>query len=71
MSTEESTQPDGRLTSKTLHAVDSLVAIPTYDRRDLDRSIVHIGVGGFHRAHEAAYIDDLCNEGLTSWSIVG
>ena len=34
--------------------------------------IVHLGVGGFHRAHEAMYVDALLNEGLaTDWGITG
>lgn len=42
-----------------------------YDRSILRRSIVHIGVGGFHRAHLATYVDDLCRAEETGWSIVG
>ena len=33
------------------------VRIPQYDRRQLTNGIVHIGVGGFHRAHQAVYLD--------------
>ena len=44
---------------------------PPYDRDGLRRSIVHIGVGGFHRAHLATYVDELCRAGNTDWSIVG
>lgn len=44
---------------------------PAYDRAGLRRSIVHIGVGGFHRAHLATYIDELCQVGNTEWSIIG
>lgn len=42
-----------------------------YDRDTLRRSIVHIGVGGFHRAHLATYVDELCRAGNTDWAIVG
>lgn len=42
-----------------------------YDRAALRRSIVHIGVGGFHRAHLATYVDELCRAGNTDWAIVG
>jgi mannitol-1-phosphate/altronate dehydrogenase len=35
------------------------VETPAYERRRLHRSIVHLGVGGFHRAHQAVYLDDL------------
>lgn len=43
----------------------------SYERAGLRRSVVHIGVGGFHRAHLATYIDELCRSGNTDWSIVG
>lgn len=49
---------------------DTLVS-PVYDRGALRPSIVHIGVGGFHRAHLATYVDELCAQGHTDWSIVG
>ncbi|MFW2333893.1 mannitol dehydrogenase family protein [Ilumatobacter sp.] len=66
-------------TSPTTHSLDSgalehlatSMAVPTYDRNGLRRSIVHIGVGGFHRAHLATYVDELCGLGDTDWSIVG
>ncbi len=32
---------------------------------------MHIGVGGFHRAHLATYVDELCRDGETDWAIVG
>lgn len=47
------------------------VTVPNYDRTALRPSIVHIGVGGFHRAHLATYVDDLCRAGVTEWGIVG
>ncbi len=47
------------------------VSSPAYDRSALRPSIVHIGVGGFHRAHLALYVDELCRAGRQDWSIVG
>ena len=48
------------------------VQVPAYERAGLARSIVHIGVGGFHRAHQAVYIDDLCQDhGVTEWGFCG
>src|SRR5277367_859762 len=48
------------------------VAVPTYRRSDLSPGIVHFGVGNFHRAHQAAYLDDLFNAGRDrDWAIVG
>jgi mannitol 2-dehydrogenase len=40
--------------------------MPTYDRRQVQRPIVHLGVGGFHRAHQAVYLDDLAERRVTS-----
>lgn len=59
------------LAAKSLADLDPRVAVPTYDRSALGRGIVHIGVGGFHRSHQAVYLDDLCHKGLTDWSITG
>jgi mannitol 2-dehydrogenase len=59
------------LSAANLATLDPRVVIPRYDRSSLARSIVHIGVGGFHRAHQAVYLDDLCSRGQVDWSIVG
>lgn len=46
--------------------------VPVYDRSALQVGIVHIGVGGFHRAHQAMYLDCLMNDGLAyDWAICG
>jgi mannitol 2-dehydrogenase len=46
--------------------------IPAYSRSDLTGGIVHFGVGNFHRAHQAVYLDDLFNLGRDhEWAIVG
>ncbi len=48
------------------------VALPAYDRSALTVGIVHFGVGGFHRAHQAMYLDRLMNDGLAlDWGICG
>ena len=45
---------------------------PAYARPDLRPGILHFGVGNFHRAHQAVYLDDLFNLGLDhDWAIVG
>ena len=46
------------------------VVVPTYDRSALVPRIVHIGVGGFHRAHMALYTDDVAATG-SDWGICG
>lgn len=48
------------------------IAVPQYDRRGVTPGIVHIGVGGFHRAHEVVYLDDLMAAGSgQEWGICG
>jgi mannitol 2-dehydrogenase len=47
------------------------LAMPTYDRSSLSGGITHVGVGGFHRAHLALYVDDLAQAGVSTWSITG
>lgn len=46
--------------------------LPAYDRSKLTPGIVHIGLGNFHRAHMAVYLDDLFAMGLChDWAILG
>jgi mannitol 2-dehydrogenase len=47
------------------------IPVPTYDRGAVTRGIVHVGVGGFHRSHEAMYVDRLLAAGHTDWGICG
>lgn len=50
----------------------STIARPDYDRATVATGIVHIGVGGFHRAHQALAMDTLMNEGKAlDWGICG
>nr|WP_090344568.1 mannitol dehydrogenase family protein [Mycolicibacterium malmesburyense]CRL76164.1 mannitol-1-phosphate/altronate dehydrogenase [Mycolicibacterium malmesburyense] len=45
---------------------------PTYDRSEISVGIVHFGVGGFHRAHQAMYVDRLLENGQAKeWGIAG
>jgi mannitol 2-dehydrogenase len=46
------------------------VPVPTYDRRRLEPRILHVGVGGFHRAHLALYTHELAEAG-SDWGIRG
>ena len=53
------------------HLPDSFTR-PTYERSKLKAGIVHIGVGGFHRSHEAYYTDQLLAKTNTQdWGICG
>jgi len=45
---------------------------PNYNRDEISIGIVHFGVGGFHRAHQAMYVDRLLEMGLAGdWGICG
>ena len=46
------------------------IAVPSYAAEQLEPRIVHIGVGGFHRAHMAAFTHELAESGST-WGIRG
>jgi mannitol 2-dehydrogenase len=60
------------LTPENLSSYRPEVAGPSYDRGGLRVGIVHVGVGGFHRAHQAMYVDRLMNEGKgVDWGICG
>ncbi|MEM8809754.1 MAG: mannitol dehydrogenase family protein [Cyanobacteria bacterium P01_G01_bin.38] len=45
------------------------VRIPRYDRGAVTHGIVHIGVGGFHRAHQALYMDDYIEQEMAGQAI--
>lgn len=60
------------LSNATLAELAEDVACPNYDRSALSVGIVHVGVGGFHRAHMAMTLDTLMNEGKAlDWAICG
>ncbi len=59
------------LTQRALPAFAGQVDVPTFDRARLTPAVVHLGVGGFHRAHQAVYLDDLARLGHTGWGEVG
>lgn len=61
-----------QLTAESLAYLPASVAVPSYDRSKVTTGIVHFGVGGFHRAHQAMYIDRLMNAGKAlDWGICG
>ncbi|MBC8270527.1 MAG: mannitol dehydrogenase family protein [Gammaproteobacteria bacterium] len=61
--------PD-RLSQKTLLAF-SRARHPSYDRSKVKAGILHIGVGGFHRAHQAIYTEDVLASGDLRWGVIG
>jgi mannitol 2-dehydrogenase len=67
-----------RLSEAALPELPAAVAVPRYDRSKITAGIVHFGVGGFHRAHQAMYVDRLLAAGEASgdpnafeWGICG
>jgi len=61
-----------KLSNQTLNALPSNVNKPLYDQASLSPGIIHIGVGNFHRAHQAMYMHNLFNKGLAhDWAIRG
>ncbi|PFG30103.1 mannitol dehydrogenase family protein [Paramicrobacterium agarici] len=65
------TQIATQLSAASLEALSG-VAVPSYDRSRVTAGIVHFGVGGFHRAHQAKVIDDLLSQGVADdWGICG
>jgi mannitol 2-dehydrogenase len=60
------------LNLSTVRGLDARVVAPKYVQGSLTPGIVHIGVGNFHRAHLAVYMDDLFNMSLDhDWGIIG
>ena len=61
-----------KLSNATLKDLPEGVRGPRYDRARLTPGIVHIGLGNFHRAHQAWYLHRLFDQGLNlDWAIIG
>jgi fructuronate reductase len=59
-----------RLSPSTLHRLPSGVLKPDYDRAAVATGIVHLGLGAFHRGHQAVYTDALLKND-PRWGILG
>lgn len=60
------------LSAGTLAAIAATATVPAYDRAGLSAGILHFGVGNFHRAHQAVYLDALFGAGRDhDWAILG
>ena len=59
-----------RLSAATLADLPGDVIRPGYDRAAVRCGVVHLGIGAFHRAHQAAFFDDALNAGDLRWGIV-
>ncbi len=61
-----------KLSNANLGKLPEGVLVPIYDRSQLTPGIVHIGLGNFHRGHQAWYLHRLMQQGLAhDWAIVG
>ena len=61
-----------KLSLANLPIIGKTLKVPNYKRSDLKAGILHFGIGNFHRAHLAVYLDDLFNKGLNhDWALVG
>jgi fructuronate reductase len=60
-----------RLSNASLDRLPNHVRRPAYDRSRVTPGIVHLGIGAFHRAHQALVIDDVLAGGATDWGIIG
>lgn len=61
-----------KLSAAALPEIAGKAEVPSYDRSALTPGILHFGIGNFHRAHQAVYLDDLFNAGRDhDWAIVG
>ena len=61
-----------KLGDQVLPTLPKDIATPSYDRTRLTPGIVHIGLGNFHRAHQAWYLHRLMQRGLAfDWAIIG
>lgn len=60
-----------RLSNRTMSGLPSSVKVPAYDRSRITTGIAHLGIGAFHRAHQAAYTDAVLTSGSNEWGIVG
>ncbi|MEM7718781.1 MAG: mannitol dehydrogenase family protein [Pseudomonadota bacterium] len=69
---KDQTTPLIPLSNATLSELPPEIETPTYDRAALRPGIVHIGLGNFHRAHQAWYLHRLMQKGLAQdWAIIG
>jgi fructuronate reductase len=60
-----------RLNQELLNSLPSDVILPQYDRSTLKAGIVHLGIGAFHRAHQAFYTEQVLNNFGGDWGIIG
>ena len=61
----------GKLGNAVLGALGARAGVPAYSRKALSPGVVHLGLGAFHRAHQAMVFDHLLAQGDTRWAVHG
>lgn len=62
---------NARLGPGTLAQLPPEVTRPAYPPQAATIGVVHLGVGNFFRAHQAAYLDEAMNGGAIGWGVCG
>jgi fructuronate reductase len=60
-----------RLSQERLALLAPEVGRPSYDRAQLQTGVVHLGLGAFHRAHQALYTETVLANNDARWGILG
>lgn len=60
-----------RLSQATLSKLSPSIRQPAYDRTKLEIGMAHLGVGAFHRCHQAEFTDDMLERHFGPWGVVG
>ena len=60
-----------RLSEAVLSNLPADAAVPGYDRAQVKTGVVHLGIGAFHRAHQAVVFDDALKGGDLRWGVLG
>ena len=60
-----------RLNKNVIADLPKDIILPSYDRSALKPGIVHLGIGAFHRAHQAFYTEAALNKFGGDWGIIG
>ena len=59
------------LSQATLSRLPAAVRRPAYDRTRLEIGMAHLGVGAFHRCHQAEFTDDMLERRFGPWGVIG
>lgn len=58
-----------KLNQNNLEFISQTASVPQYDRSKVTCGIMHMSIGGFHRSHQAVYVDDVLAQGDMQWGI--